>query len=291
MRIFLTGAAGRLSSAVCRHLAAEGHEVVATDQVYRGDLPVKLRVADLLDRHAVYGLLDGCEAVVHLANHAHMGRVSPPQRLYAENVTMNVNVFHAAVEAGIKRLVFASSIQAIAGDRQGLPDDAAAARPSCLPYLPLDEHVPACPGNLYALSKAAGEQMLALYARLDPSLSCTAIRFPSLWRTEWLEHYRRYWHGSPLNLDEAFCYLEMRDAVTLVARVLATGRPGYIHFVPAARNNSLGWPPAEVIARFYQGVPLRRPADQMTALVDLEALERYYGWTPRHEVELPRRDG
>jgi nucleoside-diphosphate-sugar epimerase len=288
MRVLLTGAAGRLGSETCRHLVAAGFDVVATDHVFRGDLPVRVRVIDLLDRHAVYPLLEGCEAVVHLANHPNLGSISPPQRLYAENLTMNANVFHAAVELGIKRLIFASSIQAISGDRNawhGTGD-----RPSCLPHLPLDEHMPACPGNLYGLSKANTEQMLSQYAFLDPTLSCTAIRFPSLMATEWLEHYRRH-RGGHAKLDEAFTCLEMRDAAALIRCVLVTNRPGYIHFVPAARANLLGWTPAEVIARFYPNVPLKQPADQMRVLVDLEALHRYYDWAPQIEFDLPRWDG
>lgn len=82
MRVLLTGAAGCLGAETCHRLSAAGHDVVAADHVFRGDLPVKLRVADLLDRHAVYPLLEGCEAVVHLANHADPSRVSPPQQPY-----------------------------------------------------------------------------------------------------------------------------------------------------------------------------------------------------------------
>lgn len=287
MRILLTGASGRLAVTVHRELLRTGHEVVPTDCLHRPGI-AGLRIVDLLDRSAVYGLLEGCDAVVHLGNHADMGRVSPPQRLYSENVTMNANVFHAAIEMGIRRLIFASSIQAISGDRvlwQG-----GEARPTCLPYLPLDEHVPACPGNLYGLSKANTELMLWHYCRLDPSLSCTAIRFPSLWKAEWIEHYREH-HSAPGKLDEAFTYLEVQDAARLVSAVLVAGRPGYIHFVPSARNNYLGWSPAEIIRRFYPGIPLKRPAETMPALVDLAPLQQAYGWAPQVALDMPRWEG
>ena len=78
MRVLVTGAAGRLGSHTCHHLVAQGHDVVAADSQYRRDLPVPLRMVDLLDRTAAYGLVEGCQAVVHLANHPDMGRVSPP---------------------------------------------------------------------------------------------------------------------------------------------------------------------------------------------------------------------
>lgn len=288
MRVLLTGAAGRLGSRVCHHLVARGYDVVATDSLYRADLPVPLRLAELLDRHAVYPLLDQCEAVVHLANHPDMGRVSPPQRLYVENLTMNANVFHAAIERGIRQLVFASSIQAISGERDNW--NGTGDRSSGLPYLPLDEHVPARPGNLYAVTKVNTEELLRQYVLLDPTRSCTAIRFPHLssGRRPSGSHHHRHSVDDVSRLDEVFAYLSLDDASELIHRVLQTNRVGYIHFLPAAQGNYLGWTPAEVIARFYPNVPLKQPAEQMRALVDLDALEHHYGWTPTPDGVRPR---
>jgi nucleoside-diphosphate-sugar epimerase len=289
MRVLVTGAAGRLGSQTCHHLVAQGYDVVAADSQYSRGLPVPLKVVDLLDRLAAYALLDGCEAVVHLANHADMGRMSPPQRLYAENVTMNVNVFQAAVEAGVKQIVFSSSIQAISGERDDY--NGTGDRPSCLPYLPIDEHTPACPGNLYGVSKASAEELLRHYAFLHPELSCTAIRFPYIFSSLSLRHRRWFPHHGWGRLDEAFAYIAVEDAVELIDRVLQTNRRGYVHFLPASRGNLLGWTPAEVIARFYPNVPLRQPVEQLRALVDIDMLERCYGWTPRHEQDMPRWKG
>lgn len=286
MRVLLTGAAGRLGSQVCRHLVGVGHEVVAVDSSYRKGLPARLHVVDLLDRNAVYPLVEGCEAVVHLANHPDLGRISPAQRLYAENVAMNANVFQAAVETGARTLVFASSVQALSGERDcygGTGD-----RPSGLPCLPLDEHVPARPGNLYALSKANTEEMLRHYVLLDPARSCTAIRFPWIWTGEWIPRYRRGAGSGPGRLDEGFGYLAVQDAAELVGCVLRANRPGYIHFVPAAPNNVLGWTALEVADRFYPDVPLKVPRGQLASLMDLAALERHYGWIPKTLVDFPR---
>jgi len=148
MRILLTGAAGWLGSVVCRQLVEQGEEIVAVDVLYRADLPVKLHVVNLLDRTAIYPLVEGCQAVVHLANHPNMIRGLMPQTVYAENVTTDANVFQAAMDVGVRHLVFSSSIQVIRGTRGGAEDRA---KPSCLAYLPADGALPPTCGNLYAL--------------------------------------------------------------------------------------------------------------------------------------------
>ena len=119
MRVLVTGAAGRLGWHTVGHLLKAGHEVVATDVEYRNDMPVKLIVADLLDRIGAYRLVDGCDALVHLGNHPNQHAISPDQRLYSENVTMTMNIVQAALDSGIRKIVFSSSIQAACSRRVG----------------------------------------------------------------------------------------------------------------------------------------------------------------------------
>jgi nucleoside-diphosphate-sugar epimerase len=164
MRVVVTGGAGHLGSAVCQVLADVGFQVHAVDRVYRRELSVPLEVADLLDGQAAYRLLAACDAVVHLANHPNPFGPLPPQQLYADNVAMDINVFQAAVDLGVRKLVFASSVQVFSGNRT--TDDVD--KPSCLPYLPLDGDLPTCPRNAYALSKEAAEQQLRYFAALEP---------------------------------------------------------------------------------------------------------------------------
>ena len=85
-------------------LADGGFDVRATDRTFRRDLPGRVEVANLLDGPTCYRLLEDCQAVVHLANHPHIFVRRPFQDVYAENVAMDVNVFQAAAELGIKPL-------------------------------------------------------------------------------------------------------------------------------------------------------------------------------------------
>ena len=274
MRVLVTGASGRLGRVVCRQLAAQGDEVVAADSRYAGDLGMAVHVMDVRDRMAIYPLLAGCQAVVHLANHPDMTARLAPQTIYADNTIADVNVFQAASDTGVRQVVYASSVQAISGFRQGRQD---IAKPSVLAYLPVDGEMPTMPGSLYALGKHAGEGMLRFYAACEPGRSSTAIRFP------WLVNGPGWFQGSrqtmPGRLDEVFGYLDFEDAAAFIRAVLAANRPGYACCHPASPENRLGWRVADTVRVFYPQVALRRPLAEMPSLIDLEPLRARYGWS------------
>ncbi|MFW6189621.1 MAG: NAD-dependent epimerase/dehydratase family protein [Planctomycetota bacterium] len=287
--VLVTGAAGRLGRAAMRALSEAGHEVRAVDVRYEPDLPVPVRMLDLLEDLPVYEALEGCDAVVHLANHPGPHSCPSPQRLYRENVTTNFNVFRAAADVGVRRTIYSSSVQAICGTRHDRED---ADEPSCLPYLPLDGEVPACPGNAYALSKEAGERQLRYFARMHPERSCTAIRFPFLLREKW-RHWLRHRHGGREhvgNLDEGFTYLAMPDAASLLAAVVERQGPGYHQLFPAAPDPYVDMPIPEIIEQFYADVPCRVAPEEMESLVDISAIRQELDWAPEH-VDLFAGEG
>lgn len=281
MKVFLTGAAGRLGEACCDTLVEAGHEIVAVDQKYTKGLPVRVEIADLLDEKTTYRLAEGCDAVVHLANHTHAFVHPLAQRILSENVTMNTNVFRACQEMGVRRFVFASSVQAMFGQDHRVGD-----KEPVLPYLPLDSELPTQPqNNPYSLSKEVGERILSLMAAGDSELRCTAIRFPLLVGQRmraWLGQ-RQGWGGDRLGVHEGMSYLAMEDAATLVAAVLARETPGFHVYFPACTRALEGWSLAQVIQRFYPGVPLKRPAAELDSLIDITAIREKFAWRPTAE--------
>ncbi len=100
-RIFITGIDGIVGTVLSRGLAAT-HEVAGVD------LPVDLSAVDALD-----GRLHGVETVIHLARERNPAEAFPGvARLNPRNVEIDVNVFAAAIVAGVGRIVFASSVHA-----------------------------------------------------------------------------------------------------------------------------------------------------------------------------------
>jgi nucleoside-diphosphate-sugar epimerase len=284
MKVLVTGAAGKLGSLTVSALLRRGHEVRATDARYRADLPVRLDVRDLLDEHALYPLLDGMDALVHLANHPNPFAGPSPQRLLAENTTMNVNAFGVARELGVKHLVFSSSIQVM------VTSDGTGATPEAIPYLPLDGDAPPAPGlNPYALSKHLAEELLRVTARNQPELCITALRYPMLVSASF--ERRLLADGGRarrelLHLGEATAHLHFDDAAELIGAVLARPVPGYRQYFPAQTLRVTNLSVPELVERIYPRVPRTRPLASIDDLVDAGRLERELHWRPRERLKV-----
>jgi nucleoside-diphosphate-sugar epimerase len=288
MKVLVTGATGRLGSVVCKKLVSEGHQLLATDQRFAADLGAKLVLADLRDARAVYPLLEGQDAVVHLGNIPNLNAGFSAQAVLGDNTSMNANVFRAAVDLGVRRIVFASSLQAMIRLEEATPP----LPPYGIPYFPLDGEAPADPGyNFYGLSKEVGERALSVLAQRFPELTCTSLRFPML-AGEWYERrVKQPLPVSALNLCEGLCYLKFEDAARLVGLVLQRQAPGYHQYFPAQAVELAGYSAAATLAEFFPDTPLKRPRAEITSLVDGSALERDFGFfpSPPLTVQLDRR--
>jgi nucleoside-diphosphate-sugar epimerase len=125
MRILVTGASGFVGGPTCAELLARGHEVLAL--VRRpGSEPAGTEAVrgDLADGAAVRGALDGArpEAVVHLA--AEIGSQRDAAKIEEVNVRGTERLLAACRDAGVRRVVFVSSV--VTGDARGaiLTEDA-----------------------------------------------------------------------------------------------------------------------------------------------------------------------
>src|SRR5579859_6534955 len=131
-RICVTGASGRAGRVTVAELLAHGYEVVATDRVKPAqDLGAPVLLADLTDHGQAVEVLAGTDAVVHLAN-IPAPEIHTPAVTFNTNMVMNFNVFLAAAQVRLERVVWASSETTL-----GLPFDEPPR------YAPVDEeHYP-----------------------------------------------------------------------------------------------------------------------------------------------------
>ena len=109
MRILITGGAGFIGSHLAERLVAEGHEVIALDDLSTGRLKNLAALSDsaafrfvqgsILDRKLVQDLTDAADAVFHLAAAVGVKLImDEPSRSILTNVTGTENVLQAALK-------------------------------------------------------------------------------------------------------------------------------------------------------------------------------------------------
>jgi UDP-glucose 4-epimerase len=156
MNFLITGAAGFLGSSLANHLAREGHQVRAIDDLSTGDPKdlapdVHFTRGDVSDRPKLWTLLQDVDVVYHLA-----ARVSVQESILYPRDYNNVNVggtvalMEAMRDVGVKRVVLASS-GAVYGDRGE--------------QLLTEDQVPD-PRSPYAVSKLAAEHYVRTIGNL-----------------------------------------------------------------------------------------------------------------------------
>lgn len=121
MRILVTGGTGFVGSHVSRQLLAKGHVVrllvrdpdkaSAFYHQFDQGMP-ELFQGDVTDIASVNKAMDACDAVVHAAAGTPIS-VPSKEQLFAVNIGGTENVIGAAVAAGIKSIVYVSSVTAI----------------------------------------------------------------------------------------------------------------------------------------------------------------------------------
>jgi dihydroflavonol-4-reductase len=125
MRALVTGATGFVGAAVARALVREGWEVRAlarkgSDRRNLRNVAVEVFEGDLTDPASLAGALGGCEGLFHVAADYRLGAFDP-QQLYKTNVEGTRNVLDAARDAGVRRVVYTSSVATIGIPADGSP--------------------------------------------------------------------------------------------------------------------------------------------------------------------------
>lgn len=169
MKVLVTGGAGGVGKPVVDRLVRNGFEVKVIDLAEGLEIPGAVYAScNILDYSGLRAQVQGCDAVVHLAAYASPS-VASSDRVFQTNVQGTFNVFKACEETGIRRVVQASSINAL-GLFYGT-------KPAPIHYLPVDEDHPCVTTDAYSLSKHMIEEIGDYYWRRS-GISNVALRFP-----------------------------------------------------------------------------------------------------------------
>jgi len=270
VRICVTGASGKAGQATVAELLEHGHQVRATDvSAPPADLGVDLLRADLTDYGQTVEALHGVDAVVHLANIPAPG-LRTPAVTFTANTAMNSNVFLAAAQLGLRRVVWASSETTL-----GLPFDTPPR------YAPVDEdHFP-LPTSTYALSKVVGETMAEHIAQWS-GIPFVALRFSNIFRPDEYAVLRTVWADAAIRRWNLWGYIDVRDVASACRLALDAPVQGACAFIIAAADTVMTRRSAELLNEVYPGVPLTRDVGEFGTLLAIDRARAELGWTPRH---------
>ncbi|MBN1557041.1 MAG: NAD(P)-dependent oxidoreductase [Lentisphaerae bacterium] len=196
-QVTVTGASGRIGRSFCAY--ARGRYALRL-VVRREDQAEDVRAygevvaGDLCDTGIADRAVAGSDTVIHLA--ANASARAEWDSLRRDNIEATYRTFDAAVRAGCRRIVFASSIHAVSGYPPGYQ---------------VHEEDPVNPGDLYGVSKCFGEA-LARYIAVQENVSAIVLRIGSFQTPETAEQAE--------NLPLMNTFLSHRDLNQLIGRCI-----------------------------------------------------------------------
>jgi uronate dehydrogenase len=209
-KVLLTGASGGIGTRLRKLLRPLYPELILSDLKTPADLlPGETFVpADLADFSAVRRAVEGVEGIVHLGGHSVEG---PWDTILNANIIGTYHLFEAAHQAGVKRVVFASSNHAV-----GFYPRAKT----------IDANVMVRPDSRYGVSKAFGEALAAFYA-FKHGIGSFCIRIGNM-------------DDRPIDQRRLSIWLSPDDLVALIR--IGLEMPGLVHeIVYGMSENARAW--------------------------------------------------
>lgn len=293
--VFVTGGAGFIGMHVIPMLLERDYKVRIFDNMFRGDRDavgqlVATGNVELIDQDVRYGgavqnAMKGCESVIHLAAVSINKSVADPYESVDINMVGNHNVFAAAADQGVRRLVFASSAS-VYGD------------PKKLPMHEDDELSPLTP---YCIAKRSGEDLLGFYERTK-GLSWVGLRFfnvygpgqkTTAYYTSVINHFvNRLRQGLPPVIDgkgeQSMDFIHVTDIARSVVAALESEKDN----VPVNIGTGIDTTVAELAKILINAVgvdvePQFNPRDVLVSrrAADITRAKEVLGWEPTITVE------
>ena len=169
MKVLITGGLGQVGREAVKRLVANGHEAKVIGR--RPDLEVEggeYQSCDITDYTSLREQVKGIEGIVHLAAIPNPGNETS-EVIFNINCAGTFNIYQAAAEEGIKRVVSASSINALGFHYS--------TQPFVLSYFPIDEEHPCQTTDPYSFSKQVMEDTAAYFWRRE-GISGVCLRLP-----------------------------------------------------------------------------------------------------------------
>ncbi|QQA44384.1 NAD-dependent epimerase/dehydratase family protein [Pelagovum pacificum] len=288
MRIFFTGGSGKAGRHVVPYLIEQGHKVVNADLVPLDHPGVQNLKVDLTDAGQVYSAINGWggfeelesgngvpkyDAIVHFAAIPAILFRSEGET-YRNNVMSTYNIMEAAANAGIKKVIFASS-----ETTYGICFRDGEIKPQ---YVPVDEEHPTVPQDSYAMSKVVNEVTgRSFHERTGDDVY--GLRINNVIEPhEYAQNFPEFLNNPGKRRRNIFAYIDARDLGHMVECCLKTDGLGYEVFNVANPDMSTAAKTDDIIREFYKGVEVRREMGADETFYAIAKAQRLLGFSPKH---------
>ena len=269
--VLITGSSGLIGSAVWLRLSdsPDKYQLTGFDLEADPDKAAQTLIGNVSDFAAVSRGVAGKHTVVHLGANGGPGELW--DRIRESNLIGAYNVFEAARQAGVKRIVFASTGQVTWNYEQEPPlSDVLAGQYRGVPgsYDRIDHTWPVRPSGIYASSKLWGEALGRYYSDVY-GISVVVIRFSAVNRLD-----------TPLNPTRAINPGDVQDEIGR-SFSLWTSQADAAQLV----RRAVDAPPTLMFDIFYSG------SDNQWAVRDISHARKVLGYRPESSAEDFRRPG
>jgi UDP-glucose 4-epimerase len=267
--LLLTGNRGTIGRVVEPHLRGCGY-LVRTFDIEDGD--------DVRDLATVRRAVRGCAAVVHMAALID-DEAGSAEEIMSVNLLGTWHVLQAAREAGVNRVIYFSSMQALGiAKGQRAPD-----------YFPIDDDHALHASRPYGLSKRLSEEMCELFTSatgittvcLRPAMVCDPPLYAAVAaarRRDPSAEWQPFW--------EYGAYIDVRDVAAAVECALRRPLSGHHRLLLTALDAWASAPSRQLARRLLPEVPWRGGAEYDVepgrSLVDISRAARVLDWAPRY---------
>ncbi len=275
MKILVTGGNGRIGRYVVSELVRSipgrtQHQVTVFDREQRR---IPRGVAQVVGDHSnmdqLCAAFDGADAVLHLS--ALQATTESSKEVLGANIQGTVNVFEAAQQCGVRKLVNWSSVWALGWTKPGntfIPD-----------YLPIDEDHPLRADDAYGRSKIEGEA-IAESSHGIAGLKAITLRsvytalpatMAMLWRTQGIKD-PTYSH---------LAYVDVYDHARAARLAVEADTDSYQVVFLAADDSRVSEPLAELLPRLYPPIgDLAAALTGQRSSISNKRAKELLGWSP-----------
>ncbi|AZV21203.1 NAD(P)-dependent oxidoreductase [Mesorhizobium sp. M7A.F.Ce.TU.012.03.2.1] len=286
-RIMFTGGSGKAGRHVVQYLVEQGCQVLNIDTKPLDNPKVRTLITDITDSGQVFNALSSymglhefdpslrpqpVDAVVHFAAIPRI-MITTDNEVFRINALGTYNVIEAAVKLGIRKIIIASS-----ETTYGL---VFANEPRDPKYFPLDEEYDVDPMDSYALSKVVNEKTARAFAQRNGT-DIYALRIGNVIEPHEYSLFPKWFADPGFRKRIAWSYVDARDLGQITLRAIEKDRLGYQVFNAANDDTSSDLPTAELLKRFYPGVPVKAELGEYETLLSNRKARDVLGFRPEH---------